>query len=162
MLLPEFTAWLSQTHISQYASSQDWIIVVSQSIHIVAVAVVIAPMLMLNLRMLGIPATNQPIATFANRFVPPVWIAFLVLLFTGIVQTIAEPGRELLSNTFWLKMCMVAIVVVITLIVHRTTKSDATYWESRPGLSKAVASFSIVLWIAILVAGRFIAYLEHG
>jgi hypothetical protein len=86
----------------------------------------------------------------------------IILFVTGVVLTIGEPNRELLSNAFRLKMILVAIVAVITFFVQRRIKGDATFWESRPGLAKLVGLISMTLWLAILTAGRMIAYLEHG
>jgi hypothetical protein len=162
MLLPEFSNWLSHTHASEVVSTVTWIIPTTQIIHIVCVTIVLVPMLMLDLRMMGVIGTRQSISAVADRFIPPVWIALVILFLTGVVLTIGEPGRELLSNAFRLKMILVAIVAVITLFVQRRIKGDATFWESRPGLAKLVALVSMMLWLAILTAGRMIAYLEHG
>lgn len=162
MLLPEFSAWLAQTHASQVISAVTWIIPTTQIIHIVCVTIVLVPMLMLDLRMMGVMVTRQSISAVADRFIPPVWIALIILFLTGVVLTIGEPNRELLSNAFRLKMILVAIVAVITFFVQRRIKGDATFWESRPGLAKLVALISMTLWLAILTAGRMIAYLEHG
>jgi hypothetical protein len=162
MLLPEFSNWLSHTHASEVVSAVTWIIPTTQIIHIVCVTIVLVPMLMLDLRMMGVIGTRQSISAVADRFIPPVWIALVILFLTGVVLTIGEPGRELLSNAFRLKMILVAIVAVITFFVQRRIKGDATFWESRPGLAKLVALVSMMLWLAILTAGRMIAYLEHG
>ena len=162
MLLPEFSDWLTRTHASQVVSTVTWIIPTTQIIHIVCVTIVLVPMLMLDLRMMGVMGIRQSISAVAQRFIPPIWIALIILFLTGVVLTIGEPGRELLSNAFRLKMILVAIVAVITFFVQRRIKGDATFWESRPGLAKLVALVSMVLWLAILTAGRMIAYLEHG
>ena len=162
MLLPELSNWLSHTHASEVVSTVTWIIPTTQIIHIVCVTIVLVPMLMLDLRMMGVLGTRQSISAVADRFIPPVWIALVILFLTGVVLTIGEPGRELLSNAFRLKMILVAIVAVITFFVQRRIKGDATFWESRPGLAKLVALVSMMLWLAILTAGRMIAYLEHG
>lgn len=162
MLLPEFSDWLSRTHASEVISTVAWIIPATQIVHIVCVTIIIAPMLMLDLRMMGVMNTNQSIAGMANRFIPPIWIALTILFLTGAILTIGEPGRELLSDAFRLKMIMVATAAAITYFVHRRIKRDPTFWEARPGLSKLVALVSLALWVSIVTAGRLIAYLEHG
>lgn len=162
MLIPEFSNWLSQTRASEFVSTVTWIIPATQIVHIVAVTIVFVPMLMFDFRMMGWTGTRQSIAAVADRFIPPIWFALTVLFLTGVVLTIGEPGRELLSNAFRLKMIMVAIVCVITYFVHRRIKANPTFWESRPGLARLVALVSMLLWLSILTAGRMIAYLEHG
>jgi hypothetical protein len=83
------------------------------------VTIIIVPMLMLDLRMIGVRGTNQSIVAIANRFIPPIWVALTILFLTGVVLTIGEPGREQLSYAFRLKMVMVSAVAVITCFVQR-------------------------------------------
>jgi hypothetical protein len=162
MIIPQFVDWLSQTSASNTVSTVPWIIPTAQSIHIVAVTVVMAPMMMLDLRMMGVAGRRQPIASMANRFIPPIWIALIVLLCTGMVLTIGEPGRELLSDAFRLKMILVVTVSIITYFVHRQLKKDPAFWDTHRPAAIVIAVASLLMWLTILSAGRWIAYLEHG
>ena len=72
MLLPEFSDWLTQTHASEVVSTVTWIIPTTQIIHIVCVTIVLVPMLMLDLRMMGVMRTRQSISAVADRFIPPI------------------------------------------------------------------------------------------
>jgi len=160
-MIPEFCEWLSHTSASQVISTVTWIIPAVQTVHIIAVTFVMAPMMMFDLRMMGVSGRRQSIAAVANRFIPPIWIALVVLLLTGIILTIGEPARELTSNAFRLKMVLVASVSLITYFVHRKIKGDACFWEMRSGSAKLVAGVSLLMWLTILSAGRWIAYLDH-
>ena len=76
----------------------------------------------------------------------------------GSILIIGEPSRELLNPYFRFKMLMLAIVTLITLLVQFLNKKDETFWESKRFLSMLAGGASLMLWIAIITAGRWIAY----
>jgi len=162
LMIPEFCDWLSHTAASKVISTDPWIIPTVQTVHIMAVTVVMAPMMMLDLRMMGVAGRRQSISEVADRVIPPVWIALCVLLLTGIILTVGEPARELTSNAFRLKMVLVVLVSLITFFAHRRIKGNPTFWEERRGAAIAVAVVSLLMWLSVATAGRWIAYLEHG
>lgn len=161
-MIPEFCDWLSHTAASTMIATKPWIIPAVQTVHIMAVTVVMAPMMMLDLRMMGVAGRRQSISEMADRLIPPVWIALCVLLLTGIILTVGEPARELTSNAFRLKMVLVVLVSLITFFAHHKIKENPTFWEERRSAAIAIAVVSLLMWLSIATAGRWIAYLEHG
>ena len=85
------------------------------------------------------------------------------LFITGVIQTVAEPGREILNVGFRIKVVLLAVVIAITAIYEKRVKTDPNYWEAteeRKQTAAKLAIFSLVLWVGIAVAGRMIAYLD--
>lgn len=156
-VLPNFCNWLSNTPISLKIQTVLWIIPAVQTVHILCVSIVISTMAMLDLRLLGVTGRSQPVSSAVSRWVPWVWGTLPVMLLTGCILIVGEPTRELMNPYFRAKMAMLAAVVVITLIVHLRSK-DAAYWESRSIAAKFAGSVSLLLWVAIIAAGRWIAY----
>ena len=72
--------WIDQTALSQIIQSTSWIVPTVQSVHILAIAAVVASALMINLRLLGVFAADQPLKDVLARFLPFVWWPLLVLL----------------------------------------------------------------------------------
>ena len=165
-MLQYLSEWLSQTSLNTVFSDpthlETWLIIpVSQTIHILAVAVVMISVGMLNLRLLGIGAARQSFAGLCARSVPWIWAGLAILFITGAVQTIAEPTREIMNITFRTKMVMLMITVAITVLYSVQVKKDPSYWErsqERQNLARALATVSLVLWVGIATAGRLIAY----
>ena len=113
--------------------------------------------------LLGIAGTRQSFAQMTGQYMPWLWGALIALFVTGALQTLAEPGRELLNVGFRIKMVLLVIVVAITMLYERRLKIDPNYWESssdRRALAHRLAAFSLVLWVGIVAAGRLIAYLD--
>jgi hypothetical protein len=161
-MIPEFCDWLSHTSASNTISTVPWIIPAVQTVHILAVTVVMAPMMMFDLRMMGIAGRGRSISEVADRFIPPIWPSLVVLLLTGAILTVGEPGRELLSDTFRLKMILVLAVSIITFYVQRKLKSDRAFWDEHRSGAIAWAGVSLLMWLTIATCGRWIAYLDHG
>src|SRR5690242_17054688 len=163
-----FVASLVRTPASLFFSDTTgfwtWLIIpVSQCIHIVSIAVLLISVGMLNLRLLGLQKSRQSFAQLAAYLMPWIWTSLIVLFVTGTVQTVAEPGRELLNVGFKVKMVLLAVVVFVTLFYERSVKHDPQYWEFSPErrrTGKLLASVSLILWIGIATSGRLIAYLD--
>ena len=165
-MLQELSDWLTQTSLHEVFSDttrlETWLIIpISQTAHILGVAIVMIAIGMLNLRLLGVRVTKQSFAELSARWMPWVWTAMVVLFITGAVQTIAEPTRELMNNTFRIKIVMLLIAVGITVLYRAQVKKDAKCWErsnERRALAYTLASVSLVLWLGIVAAGRLVAY----
>jgi hypothetical protein len=135
-----FADWLAQTPLSTAIQVNEWVIPTVQSIHIVAIGVVLGSVLMVTLRVLGLAAREQSLADTHARFAPWMWTGLTVLLATGLVMIVGEPARQLLTLSFWLKM---ALVILVVLVRPRTP---------------APAFLMLLVWLAIVVLGRLIAY----
>src|SRR5215470_11778612 len=122
-MLP-FTDWLSRTSVSIAIQAHEWVIPTVQSIHIVAIGIVLASVFMIDLRVLGLAGRDQSLRETTGRFGPWLTGALCVLLATGVLMVIGEPARELLAFSFWLKMFLVALGSVIAAVFQWTLKRN--------------------------------------
>jgi hypothetical protein len=155
----EFAAWLHATAFSQTIQSVRWIVPLIQSIHIVMIGIVFVSSLVIALRVLGKLRADESFGTVWGRFAPWLWSAFGVMVVTGILMIIGEPGREFGALSFWLKMGLVALAVVVTTFLGtllKTAPHDAATALRGPARPAAVGL--VVLWLAIIFLGRAIAY----
>jgi hypothetical protein len=156
-----FADWLAETPLSQTLQNQLWVVPTSQSVHILAVSIVFASACMINLRLLGVGAKGRSISQLCNTLLPWMWRGLAVLLFTGLIQTVAEPVRQFVTPMFWAKMTMIPIVATMTAMYAKAVRRNAPAWDaasSRPSHAKLFAVLSTLLWLAIIFCGRFIAY----
>jgi hypothetical protein len=161
-MMQAFCNWLSNTWLSLRIQDVFWVIPTVQTVHILAIAVVMSSVTMVDLRLLGVAGRSQSLPDVAHRFLPWVWTAIVVLLCTGIILIIGEPGRELLSPVFWLKMSLLACVLLVTAAFQYRVSRGGEFWERRRVAAWLTAILSLVLWVGIVAAGRWIAYVEHG
>lgn len=158
--LQTVSSWLSATPLSVTIASAGWLVPTLQSFHILAVAIVMSSIAMLDLRLAGFLGREQSLRDLTLRFYPWIWGALAVLLTTGFLQIMAEPARELLNWVFWTKMGLIVGAVLFTAPVRQLLE-DGRY-RDLPARKRAVirtcALLSLVLWAAVLTCGRWIAY----
>jgi hypothetical protein len=146
------------TPLSQLLQNVRWLIPLIQSTHILALSLVFVSAVVVDLRVLGVAGRGQAVNSLASRFLPWVGWGGLVLLVTGLLLMAAEPRRALLNPLFQTKMAALAVVGLMTwAIAARAPDLDRAGTGSR-GVAKSLALGSIVLWLAIIGLGRWIAY----
>jgi hypothetical protein len=163
-MILEFCKWLGQTQLSITIQSVSWVVPTVQTIHILCVAIFVTYSAMLDLRLLGVAGKSRSIARMTRDAMPWIWNALKVLATTGTILIIAEPARELTNAAFWLKMSLLAVGVALTFLVQRGIGRNEDYWEStvsKRWMARTLATVSILLWISIVSAGRWIGYVQH-
>jgi uncharacterized membrane protein SirB2 len=151
---------ISSTNLSQAIQNYDWAIPTIQSIHILAVCVVLSSVGMIVLRLMGWAGTRTSVADTAGRYVPWLWGALVVLACTGLLLVIGEPRRELTNIMFQIKMLLVLCAIVLIATFQISTRRHPEFWNLEPetGRIKMMAVGALLLFFAIAVAGRWIAY----
>jgi hypothetical protein len=130
---------------------------------------------MIALRVMGRMRADEPFAAVWARFAPWMWYGLVVMVVTGALLVIGEPVREFTALSFWLKMSLLAIAVIVTFVFGRTfgpgvsnvagvsgasgvaDAAGVASAEFSPG-AKAIAAGLVVVWLAIIFLGRAIAY----
>jgi hypothetical protein len=162
--LDAFCSWLKVTPFSILLQTVTWIVPAVQSVHILAIAAVVASASMITLRTLGLTGRDEPWSVVASRFLPVILGSLPVLLATGLLLITAEPARSLENPAFFLKMILLVGALGVTAVWHVTTRSkSSTFWESsapRRRAARVLAVLFLSLWVAIVFAGRWIAYVE--
>lgn len=158
-MIAELCDWLATTPLSQSFQSALWFVPVVQTVHILAIAIVVTLLAMLDLRMLGMTSRGPHPVQMARGFLPWVWRALLVLLVSGVLLTITEPSRELQNALFWVKMLLVIGLVGVTFGCASLISKDTAASDSAPSAAgRVLGAVSLALLVAIVAAGRWIAY----
>jgi len=160
MNLHDFSSALYATPISTGIRETAGIIPTIQSIHIIAISVVVGSALVTELRLAGVLATDETPQTVVRRYLPWMWGAIVVLLTTGVILIVGEPNRVLANPVFWSKMVLVVFAFALTLlfrypILHPLFRLEHARWAA---LIKPMAWVSLLVWIAVIFCGRWIAY----
>jgi hypothetical protein len=163
--ISDFCRWLAATPLSHTIQTTGWIIPALQTIHILSVAVVFSSAILVDLRIWRLLERDVPLPDVARRFLPTIWPVLLILLTTGSLLIVGEPRRSLLNSTFYLKMALLAVAIMLTAGLQRSFSSSPNFWDkdrTRRMAGRLAASVSILVWCGILFAGRWIAYTQAG
>lgn len=158
----DFAVWLSTTVPSVFIQTHEgWMIPVIQSLHIIGIGLAVGSALMMTLRVLGWAGTDQTVLATQARFGPWLTGALCLLLASGGLLIVAEPVRELVTISFWVKMVFVATLTVMAVAFQASVRKQQQRWEQtlvrRPGVRLAAILVFVVLGCIILL-GRLIAY----
>src|SRR5712671_4817588 len=145
--------WLEHTALSQTIQSVDWIVPAIQTIHILAITVVAASALMIDLRLIGVFSADRPLRQVSARFLPFVWWPLLVLLATGAIMITGEPARSLKNPAFQLKMALLVAAMTVTAVCWFLQRRDPAFGERASGrrlTAASIAVLSMLLWSGII------------
>jgi uncharacterized membrane protein SirB2 len=163
-LLTSFSKWLAATSLSHSIQTVTWIIPTLQTIHILCVAIAFSSAVLVDLRIFRLFERHEPLREVMRRFLPPIWPVLVILLITGSLLIIGEPRRSLVNTTFYLKMALLLVAIVLTATMQRTVLASPGAFDdrSRRLTGQALATLSVFVWCGILFAGRWIAYTQAG
>jgi hypothetical protein len=160
--LNDFAVWLSTTAPSVFIQNHEaWIIPVIQSLHIVGIGIAVGSTLMMALRVLGWVGTDQTLLATQLRFGPWLTGALCLLLASGGLLVVAEPVRELVTFSFWLKMALVATLAILAVAFQASVRQQEQRWEQTLVRLPAVRWTAIGVFVVlgcIILLGRLIAY----
>jgi Family of unknown function (DUF6644) len=164
-VLRDLSKSLAATPLSHAIQTTGWIIPTLQTIHILSVAVLFSSAVLVDLRIWRALQRDVPLPAVARRFLPTIWPVLLILLITGALLIIGEPRRSLLNNTFYLKMALLAVAVLLTAGLQWSVSAAPDFWDRdrvRRVAGRFAATVSILVWCGIIFAGRWIAYTQVG
>ncbi len=129
-----------------------WLYALVGAAHILGIAMALGTIVALDARIFGI-RRSVPLSTVA-RFLMPFTIAGLVLaVLAGLVLFSARAHDYAGNPVFQLKMALLVLALVNATLVRRLSLHRA----EANGVLRIGAAASLVLWIGVLVCGRFVA-----
>ncbi|WP_022681546.1 DUF6644 family protein [Sphingobium bisphenolivorans] len=158
--LLHFSQWLGASRLSSAVAEHFWVVPALQTIHILSVAVVLLGVLLINLRVVGLVERGQGVEAVLDRFLRPVGIAILVLAISGLLLIAGEPSRAIFRTIFWIKLSLIVVAGLLTWSHRQSLTVGCVDGAAISSLRKGIAVLALLLWLAVVVAGRWIAYVD--
>src|SRR5439155_11798080 len=114
-----------------------------------------------DLRLLGWMLRRERVSELAGRLLPWTWAGFALQVVTGTLLFTSEAVKVYTNPAFRVKMLLIFLAGVHALIFHWGVYRDVTSWDDSgvlPAGAKVAGFVSILLWIGIVGAGRFIGF----
>ena len=155
----EFFAWLETTVVADTIRTVPWIYPTLETLHYFGLALVVGGILLTDLRLLGF-AARLPLKSMLGllRFV---WAGFVINVATGTLIFIYGAENFSGNTAFRVKMVLLLLAGINALIFTRAAARSGDRWIDSgrvPSAIKAVATASVILWIGVVTAGRWMAY----
>lgn len=171
-MLEPFFRWCESTAIGQAIAQSVWAFPILEAVHLIGLCVLGGALLVVDLRLLGVGLTSQPVARLA-RYARPWLIGSVVLMFaTGIPLFLSEAIKAYYNTSFWVKMCTLPVALAFTFGVRERVarrkpddpddpheaSDDANRTDYSDKTDRIVGAVSLALWFTVAAAGRWIGF----
>lgn len=152
---------LEESGLGIAISESEWLFPTIETIHVLALALVIGSIAMLDLRLLGVSSRDRGVMELADDTLPWTWGAFVVAAITGSLMFISAATRYYENVPFRVKLVLLALAGLNMAIFHLTAYRAAHSWDRRlptPAAARVAASLSLLFWAGVVVFGRWIGF----
>jgi Family of unknown function (DUF6644) len=162
MWFANFLQWLHDTQISTTMRESIWAEPLVETIHVLTLTLFLGFAVLLDLRLLGVCMRRRKMSEVLQQLNPFLFIGFTIMVVTGLLLFTGDPPA--FWNAWWFfraKMVFLVLAGLNVLIFNATIGRSVAQWDlspKTPRAAKVAAVVSIVLWVAIVAAGRAIAY----
>jgi uncharacterized membrane protein len=132
-----------------------------ESVHVVAICLVVGSILAVDLRLLGLASIHRSVSRVADGILPLTWAAFAVALASGGLLFISNATKYLENGYFVAKICLIGAAGLNMAIYHLVSAKDLPRWENQtrlPFQARLAGALSILLWISVVACGRWIGF----
>ena len=155
-----FCEWLATTSGSTALRESLYAYPLVESVHVLTLVLFGGMTVMLDLRLMGLALRRVPVSHVRAQFP---WIAagFLIMITTGALLFYANPVRSFHNIFFRLKMLILVLAGLNAWLFQLTAHRRLPDWDRAPlppRGARVAGAASLVLWGAIIIAGRMIAY----
>ena len=153
--------WLESSGLSQLMRDVGWLFPAAEILHFIGLSLLMGTLLVVDCRLVGLIRNVSPAAVY--RLLPLSFVGFSINVLTGTLFCFADPFRYYPNPAFRLKMLLVLLAGINALYfkisVHPNTVALSE--QDDAGIAaKVVAVLSLLIWIAVIVFGRLIPYVE--
>ncbi len=148
--------WCESTPLGSWLQQAMWGFAIIETIHIMALAVLLGSMVVIDLRLLDLGLKKIPMGELDRLLSPWFWGSFLTMIVSGLCLFSGEAVRLSHSGPFAYKMMLVLLAVTVHLTIHKRVIARGIDGALA---GRAAAYLSLVCWLGIALAGRAIAFL---
>jgi hypothetical protein len=131
-----------------------------ESVHVIGLTMVFGTILVVDLRLLGLASITRSFSALASDVFKWTWLAFAVTATTGALMFITNASTYYNSAHFRAKMALLVVSGLNMLVFELTARRSVHTWDrnAAPASGKVVAALSLVIWIGVIVLGRWVGF----
>lgn len=152
---------IAASTIATMVRESVWAYPMLETVHIIGLALVFGSILAFDLRILGL-SKALPVRNLGQHLLPWVWTGFALNAVSGLLLFMSDAVEFAANPALRAKLALLALAG-LNAYVFQARYADATAWNedaSAPAGAKVSAIVSIILWLAVITAGRMIAYIK--
>jgi hypothetical protein len=156
-----FLLWLEHTSPAIAISESSWLFPGIESVHVLAITLVVGSITMVDLRLLGVNLRERPVGELADEVLPWTWISFAVAVCSGALLFSSNATHYWGTVPFRAKMLLLALAGLNMMVFHATSYRSVAVWGVRPRApvaARIAGAVSLGLWIGVVTLGRWIGF----
>jgi len=161
MTMLGFCQWLAGTRWSIALHESQYMYTIVESVHVLTLTVFVGLAAMLDLRLLGLGLRRVSVRDMVDRLMPWMIGGFILMVVTGALLFYAIPVRSFQNVFFRAKMIFLLLAGLNVWLFHGGIYKNIAEWTLAavpPRRARIAGLLSLVLWAAIIISGRMIAY----
>jgi len=159
--LDSLVAGIEGSALAEWLRTTAGAIPIIEAAHVMGVALVFGTILIVDLRLLGIPNRRRSFVRTSNELLRYTWLGFGLAAVTGVLMFVANPATYVGNTLFWWKMAALLGAGVNMAVFELVTSRGVKSWDRDtrpPPAAVAAAVLSIVIWTSVVVLGRWVGF----
>lgn len=149
-------AWFEDTAIGSAVRESVWAFAAIESAHLLGLCLLGGALILVDLRLLGLGLTPQPIAEVARQARRWMMLGLAIMFATGVPLMLSEAIKTYYNTAFWVKISVLPVAILYTFAVRERVARDPSVEVS--ARTRLVAAGSLILWFTVAAGGRWIGF----
>jgi hypothetical protein len=157
--------WLEAWPVSVGIRQSSWMFPAFESVHVIAITLVVGSVMVVDLRVLGLASLNRRITALSEEILPWTWGAFMVAVISGAFLFAAKAHTYFFNIEFQLKMALMLAAGLNMLVFHFASYRTVREWDlgrPAPVVARIGCGLSLTFWILVVAMGRWIGFSIEG
>jgi hypothetical protein len=162
--IDRFLHWLVATPVATAISQNEILFPWIESIHVLAIVLVIGTISIVDLRLLGVASLDRAVGRLMHDVLPFTWGAFAVAAITGPLMFASDAVNYAHNFFFRGKLVLLVLAGVNMAVFHLVGIGDVGRWGKKkqtPLAAKAAGGVSLLIWATVVAFGRWIGFTMH-
>ena len=132
-----------------------------EALHVLAIALVIGSIALVDLRLIGVRALNRPISNISKELLPITWMAFVVAALTGAILFTSNALSYSQNFYFISKIILLGLAGLNMMCFQFIIGKNLERWnhyQQLPIAARIAGAISLTLWVSIIFCGRWIGF----
>jgi hypothetical protein len=159
-LLTTIQSWPLSGAMRGELPGTEWLFPIVETLHVVALTIVVGSIAMVDLRLLGIASRESSISRLSYEVLPWTWKAYCAAVVFGTLMFMSKAEVYAGNLQFRLKFVCMALAGINMLVFHFATYRQVARWDTGvpPPSAKVAGASSLVLWIGVVFFGRWTGF----
>jgi len=163
----DITPWLKLLEDSSVATTirnSAYLFPSLEAVHVIALSLMLGTITVVDLRLLGLASKGRSAGRVSSEVLTWTWIGFAVVALSGFTMFTTNARVYAHNTAFLIKLGLLAVAGVNMAIFHLTAERTIDRWDrtAAPPIGKAAAALSLMLWVAVVFAGRVVGFTTTG